>query len=661
MVRFHFDVWAADDLNGTALGELTDAEDRSWSRLDQDIGNGQFTINRHSDQYLDGWAAQDNLVRVRIEAEGVNTGPWDYDDPRYVHAFFIENGNDEIVSPEEEGGEEVTRGGRDPVVILRRAVVDYQAEVTASEKYWETALTKGVVTFLERNPGEVLRILLRNAGLRSPNPLAPSSHDFSGDGNSTPGRDSAGELWTDSDANWEIKVGMTHLEVLALFAGAGLQWRMGTDLVLHAYDSMQGSDLSGSITFAKGQYIRESANKKINTRETVSRALVSGKKKDGGFTYEWVDDAAIETEVGRREGFLEYQATPTIARLTKAGERYIASRKAKHDGPSAIGIEDQKAGCPQPFDDFFPGDTVTIDVPGEWDETPAKIAGIACSDDEAGLALFDLLLQESPFASFQLGGETIESNCGKCPPPTPHVPGSQPGDEVPAADEILTICNDIGGVSGDRDATGTTTGFNLVPGEIVTYRITQTEHYACAHTESLYLISANVNHHYYERCPSCVDGGIYGPQGPGGAGPVVSDNGTFVTPSSGPQSTGEIVFQAGTNGYAAPCSPPFTVRDCWTLELWHGDVDLNGTDPVVRPPDTGQPVTGESPSITIGASTTTLTLDWPYAVGSLSIKVDGILISPASYVETTPGSGVVTLSWAIDADETVTVSYQSAT
>jgi hypothetical protein len=48
-------------------------------------------------------------VRVRLVAGG----PFAYDDPRYVHAFFIEEGDDEAVSSDEEGGEEITRGGRD--------------------------------------------------------------------------------------------------------------------------------------------------------------------------------------------------------------------------------------------------------------------------------------------------------------------------------------------------------------------------------------------------------------------------------------------------------------------------------------------------------------------------------------------------------------------
>ena len=51
------------------------------------------------------------------------------------------------------------------------------------------------------------------------------------------------------------------------------------------------------------------------------------------------------------------------------------------------------------------------------------------------------------------------------------------------------------------------------------------------------------------------------------------------------------------------------------------------------------------------------TTAYPYADESLLVKVDGVLISPASYTETDPAAGTFTLSWTPDTDETVTVQY----
>jgi hypothetical protein len=73
-----------------------------------------------------------------------------------------------------------------------------------------------------------------------------------------------------------------------------------------------------------------------------------------------------------------------------------------------------------------------------------------------------------------------------------------------------------------------------------------------------------------------------------------------------------------------------------------------------EPPNSGQWVYGEQASMAGAVGT----LDYGYAPGSLVIRVDGVLISPASYTETNPAAGTFTLSWDPDDDETVRVTYQ---
>jgi hypothetical protein len=53
------------------------------------------------------------------------------------------------------------------------------------------------------------------------------------------------------------------------------------------------------------------------------------------------------------------------------------------------------------------------------------------------------------------------------------------------------------------------------------------------------------------------------------------------------------------------------------------------------------------------------TTAFPYAPTSLLVKVDGVLISPASYTETDPNAGDFALAWLLDGDETVLVQYQA--
>lgn len=71
------------------------------------------------------------------------------------------------------------------------------------------------------------------------------------------------------------------------------------------------------------------------------------------------------------------------------------------------------------------------------------------------------------------------------------------------------------------------------------------------------------------------------------------------------------------------------------------------------PPSPGQEVPWAVVTMA-GAVGTTL---YPYADGSLLVKVDGILISVASYTETDPAAGTFTLDWVPDTDEVVTVQY----
>src|SRR5689334_8351162 len=103
MSALYFDVFPADDPDGTALGELTQAYNKKFRLVHQAMGEGSFTINKNDDQAA--WAATDNLVRVRR----VPGGPFAYTDGRYIGAFWIEQGDD-VVLAEAEGAEELTRG-----------------------------------------------------------------------------------------------------------------------------------------------------------------------------------------------------------------------------------------------------------------------------------------------------------------------------------------------------------------------------------------------------------------------------------------------------------------------------------------------------------------------------------------------------------------------
>jgi hypothetical protein len=108
---------------------------------------------------------------------------------------------------------------------------------------------------------------------------------------------------------------------------------------------------------------------------------------------------------------------------------------------------------------------------------------------------------------------------------------------------------------------------------------------------------------------------------------------------------------SGGSGYveAALSNPSSPIFDNWagiTFSVAGGSTSLA--------PMTGQWT--EWAVVTMsGATGTTL---FPYTTGSLEVKVDGVLISPASYTETDNTTGAFTLSWSPDTDEVVTVRYQ---
>ena len=75
------------------------------------------------------------------------------------------------------------------------------------------------------------------------------------------------------------------------------------------------------------------------------------------------------------------------------------------------------------------------------------------------------------------------------------------------------------------------------------------------------------------------------------------------------------------------------------------------------PPQPGQEVPWAVVTMSTVGGVSTGTTAYPYADGSLKVKVDGVLISPASYVETDGATGDFALTWIVDADEVVTVTY----
>lgn len=412
--RFYFDIWPPDDYVGSALGELTEAANRQVREADQSIGEGQFEINRHSPQAV--WCEPRALVRVRLSTGG----PFAYDDPRYVAAFFIETSDDVALSEDEQGGETLTRGGPSVVSILKRAINYPNANISGHASYWTSAKITGDIIIKNKTVGEAFRILILNAMDRAGN-LPGVTIDF------TISDDSSGTPWPDTDTDWRFPVGMTILEALSKLVSSKSYYRMKPSLLLSVYEDHPGADLSGSVTFSKGVSVVETSSKTIDASNFMSRALVRGQKSANQLTYLQVFDTGVEAETGRVEGYVEFQTTPTTARLTKAGQQAIDKSKLQQDGPVTAKVLDESL---TPFVDYEPGDIVTVDIPDVYDSAEVRIAAISLVEIDSGeydviheyqAVPFDPASGPDNFAS-ATGGPGGTANCGDCPDTPPFVP-----------------------------------------------------------------------------------------------------------------------------------------------------------------------------------------------------------------------------------------------
>ncbi len=437
--HFYFDLWPRTDYIGAATGELTEAFDRTVREADQSIGSGEFKINRHSPQA--GWCIARALVRVRL----VPGGPFAYDDPRYIAAFFIETSDDVALSTDEEGGEVLTRGGPSLISWLKRTVIYPNANISGHASYWQFAKTLGTVQFPDMTSGEAFRKLLLNSMQRT-GVLEGLTIDF------TLTDDSSGTPWPDSDVTWKFPIGMNLLEVLSKVVSTKVYYRHSPDLLLQVFETHPGDDLSGSVTFSKGVDISEVSNKNIDAANFMSRALVRGDVDTNELKFVQVFDTGVEAETGRVEGFVEFKSTPTTGRLTRAGQQAIDRSKLQQDGPVTGGVISDFV----PFVDYRPGDIVTVDNPGVYDAAEVRIAAIVLNETEGGE--YDVIheYQAVPFDPASGPDNFASSNdanpgpgggprgCGDCPQPGPFVP--PPSTAVIDANLSIGSASWVGGV-----------------------------------------------------------------------------------------------------------------------------------------------------------------------------------------------------------------------
>jgi hypothetical protein len=311
----------------TLLGTLTHASDKKIRVHFNGPGEGSFTINRHDSQAA--WCAPGNYVRAYLNS---TANP--------VFGFFLEDGGDELVSPDEEGGEDLTRHGRGGAAVLEDAIIDATGSRATKEGTW---------VWTDSTMGAIAANLIDDAQAAGFLPML--TYDFSS------GADTNGASWDVFDGQYELPVGLDLLEAIQRLQSAGFIVRVSHDFVMSAYKTI-GTDRSGSITFQAAVNISEAAEREIRGSAAKSRMLVQGTTRNGTLKFVWATDSAVETALGRpKAGFVNYAASASDTVLGRVGAQAIRRLKKRFDGLSSLGVlEDEFV----PFTDYFPGDTVTV-------------------------------------------------------------------------------------------------------------------------------------------------------------------------------------------------------------------------------------------------------------------------------------------------------------
>lgn len=405
------------------LGVLSDAEAKHALVPWDGPGSGDFVINRHSSQAA--WAATRNYITVHIGTES---------DPA-VFGFFIEEGQDEIVSAQEEGGEDFKRGGRGALVYLERAIVDH---IQRTANAFTIDADKMNLVWTDKPVGRIFRDLVDEAQARTPNPLPDLTVDF------TNTHDSNGDLWDIVDDEFNVPIGLDLLSAIETLKGQGLSVIMDPDFTLHGYQDW--TPPSSGVTFEKAVNIREAAAREVHATTAKSRMLVQGTRKNGTTIYKTTTDPSVIEDEGVFEGFMRYNRNATTARLEKAGRRRLVALKRMHDGTTTVAVtvgdgtagpRGTGAGHYVPFTDYDNGETVTLEVPGEYESLVKMLGGIELEDTEAGeydvAILFDVPDYNPGVGETQPGGGGPSGG-----PPFADEPPGAPAPLPPAPTESVT-------------------------------------------------------------------------------------------------------------------------------------------------------------------------------------------------------------------------------
>lgn len=227
-------------------------------------GSGMLIINRHDPQATAANLAKGNIVRVTYSEI----------DPDPTAEWIIETGDFELVSSDEEGGEDLTFSGRGSLALAAYTILGHQNLTNPKRNYPK----EGVWRWTSEEWAGIVRRTIDESQAHTPPALTMITRDWSDT------IDSLGQPFFDMDGDWEIRIGTDLLTAWMDLARAGMgQLEMRPPFLLRAYNSM-GRDLSGAfgtatVRFQDGINITTEVSREMAARHWASNVLIH--TKDG--------------------------------------------------------------------------------------------------------------------------------------------------------------------------------------------------------------------------------------------------------------------------------------------------------------------------------------------------------------------------------------------
>lgn len=276
-----------------------------WSLRVEDNAPGYitFTINRYDEQADETLLAPGNIIRVTIPQ--ISEYP--------LAEFLLEDGDFDLISSDEEGGEDLQFGGPGSLKILSRAIIDYQ-HYTGTDVFLDVA--NGVWHWTTETAGDIMRRMIVEAIARDV--LSGVTRTFADED------DSSGTPWSPEIPDWIAPIGSNlYDEVIKILKANGLHIRMDPGLFLHAWQDYApdktGTDFGADVVrFVKGINISSDLKASRAARVYASRAVARG--TDGDY-----EEATLGSPEFVREVFLEVQSnSDTIVEM--AAEESLGAR-----------------------------------------------------------------------------------------------------------------------------------------------------------------------------------------------------------------------------------------------------------------------------------------------------------------------------------------------